>query len=426
MGIYYRVAEKRAAPMLSASLHVWRLAIASSCHLRQQTVSRSFSTTKDTRPKVLAVLYKAGEYAKEKRLLGCAENELGLRDFLDEKGYQYVVTADKDSKDSEFDRQLSDAEILITTPFHPGYLNAERIAKAPKLKLALTAGIGSDHVDLVAAAKAGITVAEVTGSNVVSVAEHVVMQILALVRNYIPAYTQIINREWNVAAIASRAFDLEGKVVGTVGAGRIGQRVLERLKPFNCSELLYYDYARLKPERENALGARHVSLEELVRSCDVVTINCPLHESTLGLFNRSLIAKMKDGAYLVNTARGAICERDAVVEALKSGKLAGYAGDVWYPQPAPPDHPWRTMPHHAMTPHYSGTTLDAQARYAAGTKEILRRTFAGEPLNPADVIVQGGRLAPQYDEKAKDRTLEHDQGWEQPIKGAKNVGYDKP
>jgi formate dehydrogenase len=102
--------------------------------------------------------------------------------------------------------------------FHPGYLTAERLAKAKKLKLAITAGIGSDHVDLNAANKTngGITVAEVTGSNVVSVAEHVVMTILVLVRNFVPAHEQVASGDWNVAAVAKNEYDLEDKVVGTV------------------------------------------------------------------------------------------------------------------------------------------------------------------------------------------------------------------
>ena len=102
---------------------------------------------------------------------------------------------------------------------------------------------------------------------------------------------------------------------------------------------------------------------------------------------------MKRGAYLVNTARGKICDRDAVVRALESGQLAGYAGDVWFPQPAPADHPWRTMPHHGMTPHISGTSLSAQARYAAGTREILECWFEGRPIRDEYLIVDGGQLA---------------------------------
>jgi formate dehydrogenase len=187
---------------------------------------------------------------------------------------------------------------LVPNSFHPGYLTAERLAKAKNLKLAVTAGIGSDHVDLNAAntTNGGITVAEVTGSNVVSVAEHVLMTILVLIRNFVPAHEQIERGEWDVAAAAKQEYDLEGKVVGTVAVGRIGERVLRRLKPFDCKELLYYDYQPLSPEVEKEIGARRVdTLEELVSQCDIVTINCPLHEKTKGLFNKELISKMKKG-----------------------------------------------------------------------------------------------------------------------------------
>ncbi|KAK9805010.1 hypothetical protein WJX73_000905 [Symbiochloris irregularis] len=365
--------------------------------------------------KVLAVLYRAGSAAEQPRLLGCLENELGLREFLESRGHTYVVTDDKEGPNSEFEKQLPDTDIVITTPFHPGYLTAERIKKAPKLKLSVTAGIGSDHIDLKAASEAGMTVAEVTGSNVVSVAEHVVMQILALVRNYIPAYKQVIEGKWEVAQIAKDAYDLEGKVVGTVGAGRIGQRVLQRLKGFDCKELLYYDYTQLSADREKLVGARYCpTVEDLVKQCDVVTINCPLHPGTEHLFDAKMLSQMKKGAWLVNTARGKIVKRDDLVDAVNSGHIAGYAGDVWYPQPAPADHPWRKMPRHAMTPHYSGTTLDAQIRYANGVKEILRRTFEGEVLNETDVIVKGGVTAAQYDaaaDKSK-RNLDFKPEWE--------------
>jgi formate dehydrogenase len=137
----------------------------------------------------------------------------------------------------------------------------------------------------------------------------------------------------------------------------------------------------------------HASVEDTVKVCDVVTINAPLHPETEHLFNDALIGKMKRGAYLVNTARGKICDRDAVVRALESGRLAGYAGDVWFPQPAPADHPWRTMPHHGMTPHISGTSLSAQARYAAGVREILECWFEGRPIRDEYLIVHGGALA---------------------------------
>ena len=326
-------------------------------------------------------------------LLGSVSGELGLRRFLEDRGHRLIVTSDKEGPDSEFERELVDADVVISQPFWPAYLTAERIAKAPKLKLAVTAGIGSDHVDLDAAIAHGITVAEVTYSNSISVSEHVVMMILGLVRNYIPSYQQVIDGGWNIADCVERSYDLEGMQVGTVAAGRIGSAVLRRLKPFEVG-LHYTDRHRLPDEIERELGLTyHATPEELVAVCDVVTINAPLHPETEHLFDDELIAKMKRGAYLVNTARAKICDRDAVVRALESGQLAGYAGDVWFPQPAPADHPWRTMPHHGMTPHISGSSLSAQARYAAGTREILECFFAERPIRDEYLIVEGGTLA---------------------------------
>lgn len=326
-------------------------------------------------------------------LLGCVSGELGLRKFLESAGHKFVVTSDKDAPGCAFERELVDAEIVISQPFWPAYLTAERIAKAPKLKLAVTAGIGSDHVDLQAAMDRGITVTEVTYCNSNSVAEHVVMMILALVRNYIPSYGWVVNKGWNIADCAARSYDVEGMHVGSVAAGRIGLGVLRRLKPFDV-KLHYTDRHRLPESVERELGATfHPNVESMIGLCDVVTINCPLHPETEHMFNDKLISKMKRGAYLVNTARGKICDRDAVARALESGQLAGYAGDVWFPQPAPKDHPWRTMPHHGMTPHISGTSLSAQARYAAGVREILECWFGGRPIRNEYLIVDKGRLA---------------------------------
>jgi formate dehydrogenase len=311
----------------------------------------------------------------------------------------------------------------VINSFHPGYLTAERLAKAKNLKIAITAGIGSDHVDLDAANKTngGITVAEVTGSNVVSVAEHVVMTILTLVRNFVPAHEQIAKGEWNVAEVAKNEYDLENKVVGTVAVGRIGERVLRRLKPFDCKELLYFDYQPLSAEKEKEIGCRRVeNLEEMLAQCDVVTINCPLHEKTRGLFNKDLISKMKKGSWLVNTARGAIVVKEDIAQALKDGHLRGYGGDVWFPQPAPKDHPLRYAQNpwgggNAMVPHMSGTSIDAQKVSIAPLFELLpnvvltsisalRRRHQGHPrrvlLRPRELQARGphrlqGRLRHQ-------------------------------
>jgi formate dehydrogenase len=340
-----------------------------------------------TAPTPEAIDFQPGE------LLGSVSGELGLRAFLEAGGHTFVVTSDKEGSDSVFERELEDAEIVISQPFWPAYLTAERMARAPKLKLAITAGIGSDHVDLGAAIEHGVTVAEITYSNSISVSEHVVMMILSLVRNYIPSYGWVVKGGWNIADCVARSYDLEGMQVGTVAAGRIGSAVLRRLKPFDVG-LHYTDRHRLPEEVERELGLTfHPDAESMVPVCDVVTINAPLHPETEHMFDDALIGRMKRGAYLVNTARGKICDRDAVVRALESGQLAGYAGDVWYPQPAPADHPWRSMPNHGMTPHISGSSLSAQARYAAGTREILESWFTGRPIREEYLIVDRGRLA---------------------------------
>ncbi len=340
-----------------------------------------------TLPTPKAIDFQPGE------LLGSVSGELGLRKFLEAGGHEYVVTSDKDGADSEFERELVDADVVISQPFWPAYMTAERFSKARNLKLVITAGIGSDHTDLQAAIERGITVAEVTYCNSISVAEHVVMMILSLVRNYLPSWEVVKAGGWDIADCAARSYDIEGMHVGTVAAGRIGSAVLRRLKPFDV-HLHYTDRHRLPPDVEQELGVTfHESAANMVPHCDVVTINAPLHPETENLFDSAMIARMKRGAYLVNTARGKIANRDAVAAALKSGQLAGYAGDVWFPQPAPRDHPWRSMPNHGMTPHISGTSLSAQARYAAGTREILECFFEGRPIRDEYLIVQGGHLA---------------------------------
>jgi|TARA_B100000035_G_scaffold211064_1_gene180745 formate dehydrogenase len=326
-------------------------------------------------------------------LLGCVSGELGLRKFLEDAGHTLVVTSDKDGDGCTADKELVDADIVISQPFFPYYLTREKMETAPNLKMAITAGIGSDHVDLQAAMDRKVDVVEVTFCNSRSVAEHIVMMILSLVRDYHNQYKIIKDGGWNIADAVHRSYDLEGMHVGTVAAGRIGLDALRKLKHFDV-HMHYFDRHRLPEEVEKELNLTfHDSVESMVKVCDVVTINCPLHPETEHMFNDELIGKMKRGAYIVNTARGKICDKDAIARALESGQLSGYAGDVWFPQPAPNDHVWRSMPNHGMTPHTSGTSLSAQARYAAGVREILECFFDGSPIRDPYLIVQNGELA---------------------------------
>lgn len=342
--------------------------------------------------KLLAAFPQGGEASKNPAYTCCSENGLGLRELLRDKGFDVIVTSDKDGPDSEFEKHIADTEIVVTTPFHPGQLTADRIKKGEKLKLLLTAGIGSDHVDLHAAADMELTVAEVQGSNNTSVAEDEVMRILMLMRNFIPAYNQIQKKVWDVPATAGQSWDLMGKTVGTLGGGRIGYETLLRLENYGCN-LVYYG-RREKPDMKKVNAKLYTDLKEFLQLCDVVTINLPLSDKTRGMFDAKTIDMMKDGAFLVNNARGAIVDAKAVADACNSGKLGGYSGDVWDTQPPSKDHPWFGLRHGAMTAHTSGTTLDAQKRYQEGIHTMINQYLKGEDFEEDFYIVKGGSWPP--------------------------------
>lgn len=179
----------------------------------------------------------------------------------------------------------------------------------------------------------------------------------------------------------------------------IWYRVLQRLKPFDCKEILYFDYNPLPKEAAKAVGVRRAEgIKAFVSQCDLVTIDAPMHEGTRGLINAGLLKHFKKGSRIVNTARGAIVDRAAIAEALANGHINGYAGDVWDVQPAPKDHPWMTMKNklgggNGIVLHCLGTTLDARPRYAEGAKSILENYLYGKPQEPGNLIVENGQYA---------------------------------
>ncbi len=287
---------------------------------------------------------------------------------------------------AELEPHLADAEVLISTTFTP--LTGEMLRKAGKLRFIQVAGVGADHLDLEAARELGIGVAVVTGANTVSVAEHVVMAILALHRGLVEAHQGMREGGWPLPTWMVRARDLAGRTVGILGMGRIGRAVAERLLPFQVS-LLYHDARPLPPEEEDLLGVTGVSLEELLAASDVLTLHLPLTSETRGILNRERLFAMKKGAFLVNTARAELVDEAALIEALESGHLAGAALDVFSPEPPPPDHPLRRLPNVLLTPHGAGVTVEAQERIAQGVVQNVLRFLEGHPL--ADVVVEGRR-----------------------------------
>lgn len=337
--------------------------------------------------KIVALFPKDEEGQYENQLLS-DYNALGLREYLGDDHELVIINSD-----DELDDHIEDVEVVISFPFLPAYVTAERQEKAKKLKLAITAGVGSDHVDLKAADENGISVVEVTGSNQVSTAEQAVLTIIVLLRNFQEGYRQVRAGEWNLPKVGNRAYDVENKTIGIMGYGKIGQMVAERLKPFGV-DIQHYD-----PQKdEDTELSKAVSFEELLETSDVITIHTPLTDSTEGQFNKDAFDQMKDGAYLVNVARGAIVDRDDLVEALESDKINGYGGDVWYPQPASSNHPWRDLPEtkNAMVPHMGGMTIDAQKRIQKGVQELLDHYIKGEDFPEEHIIVDQGNVHASY------------------------------
>ena len=341
-----------------------------------------------TAPTPSKIDFKPGE------LLGSVSGELGLRKFLEDAGHTLVVTSSKDGKDSVLDKELPDAEIVISQPFWPAYMTKERIEKAKKLKLIITAGIGSDHTDLQAAMDKGVTVAEVTYCNSISVSEHIVMMILALVRNYIPSYGWVVRGGWNIADCVERSYDLEGMNVGTVAAGRIGLAALRRLKPFDV-KLHYY---RQAPAAE---GSRKGAWAYLPSQCRVAGqgLRRGHHQHAAASRDRAHVQRQADRhdearlLYREHRARQDLSTATPSSARWKAASSRAMPAMCGSRSRAPSDHPWRTMPHHGMTPHISGTSLSAQARYAAGTREILESYFAKKPIRTEYLIVDKGKLA---------------------------------
>ncbi len=285
----------------------------------------------------------------------------------------------------ELDPHLPDAEVLISTAFTP--LTRAMLQRASRLRFIQVAGVGTDHVDIEAARELGITVAAVTGANTVSVAEHVVMVALALMRGLIPAHNQMARGEWALPYWIAHARDLQGKTVGIVGMGRIGREVAARLLPFGVT-LFYYDAQPLTPDQEDALGATLLDLDSLLAESDIVSLHLPLTPETRGILHRERLFRMKRGAFLINTARAELVDEPALVEALQT-HLGGAAIDVFSPEPPPPDHPLLKLPNVILTPHGAGVTQEAQGRIAQGVIQNVLRFIEGRPL--ADVVVQGSR-----------------------------------
>lgn len=256
---------------------------------------------------------------------------------------------------------FDDVDILILKG--SGFGSAEDLEKMKNLKYLQKWGSGLNTIDLEAAGRLGIQVANVPGGNAKSVAELVVLHILILYRNVIPQSKAEQEARWIRENYMSASKNLINKVVGLIGGGHVGRNVAKLVQCFGAS-VQYYDPFRLPEEVEKEYGMKYVDFDKLIETSDVVSLHVPLLDSTKNMISREVIARMKPGALLINTARGGLVDEDALVEAVNSGKLGGAGLDCISKEPITPDSPLLGNNKILLTPHIGGCSGDLAQQMA--------------------------------------------------------------
>ena len=267
-----------------------------------------------------------------------------------------------------------------------GPISAAMLAQAPRVRMIQKWGIGLDKVDLDAARTRGITVAITAGANAAPVAELAIGLMLAVYRRIPFADRSMRQGQWLKAEMRGWCYQFEGKTVGLFGFGAIARMVAHRLRGFDC-RIIYYDVNRSDRNTERALNATYVPFEQLLAQSDILSIHTPLTAATRNIFDAAAIAHMKDGAVIINTARGGIIDEGALLSAIDTGKLRGAGLDSFAIEPLPSDSPLLRNDRIVVTPHAGGGVLDNVENVTVHAFGNILRFLSGEPLSPADVVV---------------------------------------
>ena len=266
-------------------------------------------------------------------------------------------------------------------------MDAEALAAGTRLRVVARAGIGLDNVDVEAASRAGIMVVNAPTSNIVSAAEHAVALLLSLARNIPRASASLRAGEWRRSAFTG--VELQGKVAGLLGLGKIGGLVAERLAAFGMQVIAYDPY--LPADRAAGLGVALVSLDELLARSDFISVHLPKNAETMGLLGQRELARVKPEVRIVNAARGGIVDEDALLQALTDGRVAGAALDVYATEP-PAGNPLLQLDSVVATPHLGASTAEAQEKAGTQVARSVALALAGEPV-PDAVNVHDGVVA---------------------------------
>ncbi|MBF4693151.1 2-hydroxyacid dehydrogenase [Fusibacter ferrireducens] len=249
---------------------------------------------------------------------------------------------------------LTDAEIMVLRLFK---ITKEDIERNPNLKFIQKWGAGYDTVDIEAAGKQGVYVANSPGANAYAVSEIAILQMLAVYRNLIIQDEAMRKGIWTKINYLDRSFCILNKVVGLVGCGHIGKEVARRVQAFGAS-VQYYDMFRMSEEEEKSLGMRYVEMDELFKTSDIISLHLPLNAGTKHIVNREKLALMKPTSIIVNTSRGGIIKEDDLIEALENEVILGAGLDCVENEPIQPDNPILKAPNVTLSPHIGGTSAD--------------------------------------------------------------------
>lgn len=288
-----------------------------------------------------------------------------------------VETADEDPE------ALRSARVIITG-LAP--VTAEHLAAAPELELVQCASHGFDYVDLAAAGERGVRVCNIgsSGAEAQNVAEQTFALMLALAKQLVPAHTALVEADWALPRLQRSLTELSGKTLGIVGLGQIGRQVARRAVAFDMN-VVYAGRNRVAEETEASLGgARHLPLDDLLRTADYVSLHTPLTDATRHLLSADRLALLKPTAFVVNTARGALIDQDALADALEKGTLAGAGIDVFDPEPPTPALRLLRAPNVVLSPHAGGVTRETLVRIALAAVENVTGYLSGR--EPRDVV----------------------------------------
>ncbi|MBP1987381.1 phosphoglycerate dehydrogenase [Halolamina salifodinae] len=305
-------------------------------------------------------------------------------DRLREAGHEAVTAYDIEG--DALLEAVSDADALIVRSGTE--VDAALFEAAPDLQIVGRAGIGVDNIDIDAATDHGVVVANAPEGNVRAAAEHTVGMAFAAARSIPQAHGRMAGGTWAKGEFLGT--ELNGKTLGIVGLGRVGQEAAKRLGSLGMELVAYDPY--ISEERAEQIGAELVDLEECIDRAEFLTVHVPLTDETEGLISDAELAQLEDG-YVINVARGGVVDEGALAEAVEDGVVAGAALDVFAEEPLPADSPLRDVEDIVLTPHLGASTAEAQEHVAVATAEQVLAAFAGEP-------VMNALNAPSVDESA--------------------------